>query len=322
MDYNVLGRTGVKVSSLCFGTMSFGGDADEETSKAMFNRCRELGVNFFDTADIYNGGRSEEILGKCISDCRDEIVLSSKVFGSTGKNINDKGLSRRHIMLAVEDTLKRLGTDRIDFYFLHNFDPDTPIEETLRAIDDLQRQGKILYPAVSNWAAWQIAKGLGISVKESLARFECIQPMYNLVKRQVEVEILPLAHAEQLGVLTYSPLGAGLLTGKYSGKERPENGRILNSERYKKRYEDNIYFEVADRFVNYAREKGYHPVTLAIAWVMSHPDVTAPLIGARNVEQLEASLAAADVEMTEEFRNDITSLSIDPPNATDRSEGF
>src|SRR5690554_5436236 len=131
MDYNLIGKTGVKVSSLCFGTMSFGGDADEETSKAMFNRCRELGINFFDTADIYNGGRSEEILGKCISDCRDEIVLSTKVFGSTGKDINDKGLSRRHIMQAVEASLKHLGTDRIDFYFLHNFDPETPIEETL-----------------------------------------------------------------------------------------------------------------------------------------------------------------------------------------------
>jgi aryl-alcohol dehydrogenase-like predicted oxidoreductase len=320
MEYNVIGKTGVKVSELCFGTMSFGGDADKKTSKAMFNRCREAGINFFDTADIYNNGRSEEILGECISDCRDEIVLSTKVFGSTGKDINDKGLSRRHIMQAVENSLRRLKTDRIDFYFLHNFDANTPIEETLYALNDLQKQGKILYLAVSNWAAWQIATALGISAKESLARFECIQPMYNLVKRQVEVEILPLAHARNLGVLTYSPLGAGLLTGKYTNNKKTTDGRIVNSKRYKQRYGEKSYYEVADKFVSYADKIGYHPVSLAVAWVMSHPDVTAPLIGARNLDQLEDSLAAAEINMTDDLRKEITSLSIDPPVATDRTE--
>ncbi len=157
-----------------------------------------------------------------------------------GNGINDRGLSRRHIMMAVENSLKRLKTDRIDFYFVHAFDPETPIEETLGALDDLKRQGKILYPAVSNWAAWQIAKALGISMKESLARFECIQPMYNLVKRQAEVEILPLAASEKLGVISYSPLGGGLLTGKYKKENNLKEGRLIEQEGYQKRYKEKF----------------------------------------------------------------------------------
>jgi aryl-alcohol dehydrogenase-like predicted oxidoreductase len=232
LKYRTVGKTGVQVSNLCFGTMSFGGNADEETSKAMFNRCREVGINFFDTANVYGQGRSEEILGECIADCRDEIVLTTKVFYPTGNDINARGLSRRHIMLEVENSLRRLKTDRIDFYFVHMFDQNTPMEETLRALDDLQAQGKVLYPAVSNWSAWQIAKALGISAKEQLARFELIQPMYNLVKRQAEVEIVPLAVSEQIGVIPYSPLGAGILTGKYGVNKRPEQGRLVEEKRY------------------------------------------------------------------------------------------
>jgi len=320
MEYRTVGKTGIQVSKLCFGTMSFGGNADKETSLAMFNRCREVGINFFDTANIYNRGLSEEILGECIQSCRNELVLTSKVYGPTGRDINARGLSRRHIMQAVEDSLRRLRTDRIEFYFLHYFDSNTDIEDTLRAMDDLQRSGKILYPAVSNWAAWQIAKALGISSKEGLARFELIQPMYNLVKRQAEVEILPLAGSEKLGVISYSPLGGGLLTGKYSAKDKPTQGRLVDLKNYELRYRDQIYHETAARFSAYATERGYHPATLAVAWVMSHPHLTAPIIGARNLEQLEPSLAALDVEMTAEWRKEITSLSVSPPSATDRSE--
>jgi aryl-alcohol dehydrogenase-like predicted oxidoreductase len=320
MEYQTLGKTGVKVSSLCLGTMSFGGDADEETSAAMFHRCREAGVNFFDTANVYADGRSEEILGTLIAGCRDEVILTSKVGFPIGEDVNARGLSRRHIMSAVEGSLKRLGNDHVDLYFLHTFDPNTPIEETLRALDDLVRQGKILYPAASNWAAWQIATALGISAREGLARFECIQPMYSLVKRQAEVEILPLAQAEQMGAISYSPLGAGLLTGKYSTTHRPEQGRLLENEMYTKRYGDPTYYEVAERFTAHAKERGIHPASLAIAWVMSHPAITAPIIGARNVEQLEASLAALDVQMTPEWRAEISALSVEPPSATDRSE--
>ncbi|WP_338452446.1 aldo/keto reductase [Niallia oryzisoli] len=322
MNYRTVGKTGVQVSNLCFGTMSFGGNADEETSKAMFKRCREAGINFFDTANVYSDGRAEEILGECIADCRDEIILTSKVYFPRGKDINARGLSRRHIILEVENSLRRLKTDRIDFYFVHMFDENTPIEETLRALDQLQAQGKILYPAVSNWAAWQIAKALGVSAKEQLARFELIQPMYNLVKRQAEVEILPLAVSEQMGVIPYSPLGAGLLTGKYGVNKRPEQGRIVEEKRYTDRYADEMHYVVADRFTAYASEQGVHPATLAVAWVMSNPAITAPIIGARNVEQLEYSLAAVDVKMTPEWRSEISSLSITPSPATDRSEMF
>ena len=320
MKYRVLGQTGVKVSQLCFGTMSFGGDADEETSAAMFHRCREVGINFFDCANVYAGGRSEEILGRLIADCRDEIVLTTKVGVTTGDDANAGGLSRRHATLAVEDSLKRLGTDRIDLYFVHKFDPDTPIEETVRALDDLAHQGKILYPAVSNWAAWQIAKGLGISAREGLARFECIQPMYNLAKRQAEVEILPLAQSEELGVTPYSPLGGGLLTGKYGEARRPESGRLVENEMYMRRYGVPAYYEIAERLTAHARERGLHPATLAVAWVMAHPAVTAPIIGARNVAQLEGALAALEVKMTDEWRAEISALSIEPPPATDRLE--
>ncbi|KEO84133.1 aldo/keto reductase [Tumebacillus flagellatus] len=320
MEYRTVGKTGIQVSPLCFGTMSFGGNADAATSKAMFQRCREAGITFFDTANVYSGGRSEEILGECIADCRDEIVLTSKVFFPTGADINAKGLSRRHIMLEVENSLRRLQTDRLDFYFVHMFDENTPMEETLRALDDLQAQGKILYPAVSNWAAWQIAKALGISAKEQLARFELIQPMYNLVKRQAEVEILPLAVSEQIGVISYSPLGGGLLTGKYGVQKRPDQGRLVEDPRYSARYGEEMNFVVADRFTAYAAEHGINPATLAVAWAMSHPAITAPIIGARNVEQLEHSLAALDVEMTPQWREEISALSVTPQPATDRGE--
>ena len=318
MDFRLLGRTGVKVSPLCFGTMSFGDIADRAESARMFKRCREAGINFFDCANTYAGGRSEEILGELIADCRDEIVLTTKVVSRTGDDINQGGASRRHIQIAVEESLRRLKTDRIDVYFLHHFDADTPIEEMLGALDDLVRQGKILYPAVSNWSAWQVMKAQGISAGRGLARIECLQPMYNLVKRQAEVEILPMAAEEQIGVIPYSPLGGGLLTGKYSGEARPDSGRLLENRMYIKRYGLPDYHRTAAEFSAYAEERGLRPATLAVSWVMAHPAVTAPIIGARNLEQLEASLAALDVEMTPDWYREISTLSATPPPAHDR----
>jgi aryl-alcohol dehydrogenase-like predicted oxidoreductase len=320
MDYVTVGSTGVRVSPLCFGTMSYGSEADEQGSARMFGRARESGINFFDTADVYGDGASEEILGELVSGCRDEVVITSKAFFPTGPDVNARGLSRRHIVRAVEASLRRLGTEWIDFYFVHAFDEHTPIEQTLRALDDLRRQGKILYPAVSNWAAWQIATALGVSAKEGLARFELIQPMYNLVKRQAEVEILPLAEAANLGVITYSPLGGGLLTGKYGSDRRPSAGRLVDNARYADRYGQESDFTTADRFTAFAQELGVKPATLAVAWAMSHPAVTAPIVGARNLPQLEDSLAALDVEMTGELRERISALSPAPPSATDRTE--
>ena len=320
MQYKLLGRTGVKVSTLCFGTMSFGDIADRAESAKMFQRCRELGINFFDCANTYAGGRSEEILGELIAGCRDEIVLTTKVVSRTGSDINQGGASRRHIQISVEESLKRLKTDRIDVYFLHHHDADTPIDESLRALDDLVQQGKILYPAVSNWAAWQVMKAQGIAKHQRLARIECLQPMYNLVKRQAEVEILPMAQHEQIAVIPYSPLGGGLLTGKYTPDSKPRSGRLVERASYIKRYGVPAYYETAAAFAAHARERGHHPATLAVAWVMAHPAVTAPIIGARSLAQLEASLAARDVEMTRQWHAEIAALSSTPPPANDRLE--
>ena len=320
MEYRYLGKTGVKISSLVLGTMSFGEDADEQTSAEMFHRCRELGINCFDCANIYQGGRSEEILGKLIADCRDEVVVTSKVYFPAGEDINARGASRRHIQQAVEASLRRLNTETIDVYFIHHFDDGTPLEETLRALDDLVRQGKILYPAASNFAAWQVEKALGISARAGWSPFVCIQPMYNLVKRQAEVEILPMAAAEQLGVISYSPLGGGLLTGKYGVDRRPEQGRLLESKRYQIRYGELWMYEVAERFSQYALERGFEPTALAVSWAANHPAVTAPIIGARNLSQLSGSLKSLEIEMTPGMWQEIASLSPAPPPATDRSE--
>ena len=320
MEYRVLGRTGVRVSQLCFGTMTLGDGADEAESARMFQRCREVGINFFDCANGYADGRSETILGNLIQSCRDDVVITSKVGFPVGSGENQSGTSRRHIFLQVEQSLKRLKTDRIDVYFIHRYDKDTPIDEVVRALDDLVHQGKILYPAVSNWASWQISKALSMAAYESLARFEVLQPMYSLVKRQAEVELLPLAQSETLGVIPYSPLGGGLLTGKYTTAQKDDQGRLVQNKMYSVRYGEQYYYETAEKFTAYAREKGQHPATLAVAWVMSNPAVTAPIIGARNLEQLQASLAALDVPMTPEWRAEISALSYEPPPATDRSE--
>ncbi len=318
MEYRNVGRTGVKVSSVCLGTMTFGGEASEEESRRIFERSLEAGVNFIDTADVYNAGRTEEIVGRLIEGRRDDLVIVSKVFGRTFQGANPGGSSRRHIVRAVEASLKRLGTDRLDFYLLHQFDAAVPLEETLSALDDLVRRGLVLYVGASNFAAWQYVKALGISERRGLERFSLIQPMYNLVKRQAEVEILPMALAESLGVMTFSPLGAGLLSGRYAADGAA--GRLTENERYKRRYGLEAYGETVERFVDYARQAGVDPVTLAVAWCTSHPAVTAAIVGARNLEQLEPSLAAAEFKVDDGMRAAITALSPELPLAHDRRE--
>lgn len=320
IEYRMLGRTGVQISSLAFGTWTFGDKASEAESAEMFRLCMDWGINCFDTADVYADGRSEEILGKQISHIRDELIISSKAFGATGPGINDSGLSRRHISRAVESSLRRLGTDRLDIYFVHQFDDRTPIQETLAALDDLVRRGLVVYCGASNWAAWQIARSLGISDMRGAAKFEVIQPMYNVVKRQAEVELLPLAKSEDLGVLAYSPLGGGLLTCKYDGSDASVDGRLRENRMYTTRYGDEITLNTALKFCAFAKSLGVHPATLAVAWVASNPIVTAPILGARNVDQLRPSLEAANFEMTPELRQEITALTPRVPVATDRTE--
>ena len=320
MNHRFLADTGIAVSPLGFGTMSFGGDADPATARALFERCRTAGINLFDTADVYQDGRAEEILGELTRKCRDEVIIATKAYFPTGPDINAQGASRRHLTRAVEGSLRRLGTDRVDIFYVHRFDGKTALEETLRTLDDLVTQGRVLYLAASNFAAWQVEKTLGISARHGWAGFKCIQPMYNLLKRQAEVEILPMAQAENLGVFTYSPLAGGLLSGKYGRKPEAGAGRITASQLYRTRYGGEGIFETADRFAKFARERGFEPVALAVAWAGSHPAVTAPLVGARNLEQLEASLAALEIRMTPELRAEISAVSSEPPPATDRSE--
>src|SRR5471030_349079 len=317
MKTKLLGRTGVSVSELCFGTMSFGGDADEATSAAMYKAVRDAGINFFDSANEYNKGESEKILGRLAKEHRDDLVITTKCFNPIRPDVNARGGSRRHIVQAVEASLKRLQTDRIDVLFMHRYDVVTPIEETMRALEDLVRAGKVIYPAVSNWSAWQTQRAVDIQEHNNWARLQVIQPMYNLVKRQAEVEVLPMAAANGIGVIPYSPAAAGLLSGKYSGDA---TGRIKTNKQYTARYGEPWVFEVADKFVAFCKQRGMHPVSAAVAWTGAHPAVTAPIIGARSVEQLQASLDSVKIEMTSALRNELSALSRTPPPATDRLE--
>jgi aryl-alcohol dehydrogenase-like predicted oxidoreductase len=317
---NPLGKTGVKVSRIALGTMSFGGDADEATAAAIWRAARDAGVNLIDTADVYNEGRSEQIVGRLMQHERDQIVLATKAYFPTGKGHNDRGASRYHLVRAAEASLRRLDTDRIDVFYLHRFDDVTDLDETLRAVEDLVRAGKILYPACSNFAAWQVAHALGLQRLHGWAPLVAIQPMYNLVKRQVEVEILPMAQSLGLAVIPYSPTGGGLLTGKYGASQKPGYGRLVDNKMYATRYSDPQYLAIASQFTALAAELGHAPTTLAVAWAVSHPGVTSVLVGGRTPEQLAQSLAASELVLDDATRARISALSPEPPPATDRNE--
>jgi aryl-alcohol dehydrogenase-like predicted oxidoreductase len=318
MKYRALGRTGVQVSELCFGTMSFGGDADEAESAKMYKACREAGINFFDTADQYAKTKSEQILGRLMQGERENLVIATKCFNPVSDDLNARGTSRRHVTRAIESSLKRLQTDRVDILYLHQFDPLTPIEEQMRGLEDLVRAGKVVYPAVSNYAAWQVEKALGVQERLGWARLQALQPMYNLVKRQAEVEILPMAEANGVSIFPYSPAGGGLLSGKYV--EKTGQGRIADNKQYAARYGEEWMHEVAAKFTSYYKAKGWHPVSAAVAWAGSHPAVTAPIIGARNATQLQASLDSVKIALTPALRAEMAALSRTPPPATDRLE--
>ncbi|WP_074406851.1 aldo/keto reductase [Aquimarina megaterium] len=318
MKFKKLGNSGLKVSSLCLGTMTFGDGADENTSKQLYKMARNKGINFFDCANVYGEGKSEKILGKLIHEHRDEVIITTKAYYPTGKGVNENGLSKKHLTIELEESLKRLNTDYIDVYYLHCFDTDTPLEESLSTLNNFVKQGKIFYVGLSNFAAWQVMKAISITKQLNTMPISCIQPMYNLLKRQCESEILPMAMSEKLGVASYSPLGGGMLTGKYQGKNL--EGRLKNSEMYQKRYLDNENDKAVNRFIKFAKDNNYNPVSLAIAWVSSHPAITAPIIGARNMAQLEPALASLDFDISAEIRNELSSMSLAPEIATDRSE--
>lgn len=317
MNYVRLGRTGVLVSEVALGTMTFGNESDETVSRALMDRALELGINFFDTATNYNKGRTEEIVGRWIGPHRQEIILASKVYFPTGGGRNDEGLSARNLRFAVERSLKRLQTDYLDILYLHHWDEHTEIEQTLAAVDALVAQGKVLYLGVSNFAAWQTMKAIAVSREHDYPPIVITQPMYSLVKRQVEVEILPLAEHERLAVAPYNAMGAGLLSGKYLTGEAIR-ARLNEVEMYKQRYANPVYAEVTKRFVDFAKQANKPPAALAVAWVMSNPLVTSAIVGARGLEQFNETMGCLDIRLTPEDRAEITALSVDPPTATDR----
>ena len=318
MNYRPLGRTGLQVSPLCFGTMAFGGDADAAEAARMYHAGRDAGINFFDTADQYNAGKSEEILGELIRGHRDDLVIATKCFNPTGGDVNARGANRRHVRRAVEASLKRLGTDRVDVLFLHHYDAHAPLEEHMRSLEDVVRSGKVLYPALSNYSAWQTQAALGYQQRNGWAPLQVIQPMYSLVKRQAEVELLPMAQANGVGVVAYSPAGGGLLSGRYL--QAGATGRHTTNKMYKARYSDDWMHETAAKFVAFCKERGWHPMSAAVAWVGAHPAITAPIIGARNLDQLRASLDSVKITMTPEVRSQIAAFSRTPPPATDRTD--
>jgi aryl-alcohol dehydrogenase-like predicted oxidoreductase len=320
MLYTKLGNTGIDVSQLCLGTMTFGRESDDQDARRVLDRAIESGVNFFDCADVYSGGKSEKMLGEFLAGRRDEMIITSKCGFQMGEGVqNRSGLSRRHMVASIEASLKRLGTDYIDIYFAHYLDPEVPIESVMKTMDELVCAGKIRYFGVSNWSAWQVMKAIGISERHGWHRISCVEPMYSLVKRQAEVEIFPLVLAERLGVISYSPLGGGLLTGKYSDDGASQEGRLVKQELYQRRYNAQWMKDTASDLKRVAEEMGCSPVTLAVAWAMRHPAVTAPIIGGRTPAQLEPALDAADFEMDEALYERLKSLSMQPASATDRN---
>lgn len=309
MEYRRLGRTGLKVSTICLGTMQFGWSSGEDVAHRVISRAVELGCNFLDTADVYSrwidgnpGGVSETIIGNWLQKTsvrREDLIIATKVRGAMSDDVNDRGLSRHHIMNAVENSLRRLQTDYIDLYQTHAFEAEAPQEETLRALDDLVRQGKVRYVGVSNYPAWRLAEALWISDVRNLVRYESLQPHYNLVHRaEFERELQQLCLEYGIGVIPYSPLGGGFLTGKYRpDAPLPESGRAAGVQR---RYMNEQGFAAVDKLDEIGRAHGATVAQTAIAWVLANPAVDSAIIGANSIEQLEDTLKGAAISLTAE----------------------
>lgn len=318
MNYRNLGHTGLKVSALCLGTMQFGWTADEPLSFEILNAAWQAGVNFVDTADIYSrwvagnpGGVSEEIIGRWMKQFdipRHQVILATKVRGKMGDKPNDEGLSRAHIMAAVEASLRRLQTDYIDLYQTHWSDESTPIDETLRALDDLVRQGKVRYVGASNYLAWELMQALWTADKYNLVRYDCLQPHYNLVHRpEFERELAAVCRTYGLGVIPYSPLGGGFLTGKYRRSDaEPESVRLAG---VKHRYFNDYGWNVLAKVEEIAMTRGKSISQVALAWLLANPLITSPIIGPRTLGQLNDNLGAADFTLTPEEKHALDEVS-------------
>ena len=315
MDFTRLGRTGLKVSRICLGCMSYGTPEwrdwvlPEEASRPFIRRALELGINFFDTANMYSLGASEEVLGRALRDFRDlarrdQVVIATKLYFPMGDGPNEKGLSRKHIFDAIDGSLRRLGTDYVDLYQIHRWDSETPIEETLDALDDLVRAGKVRYIGASSMFAWQLAKALYIADRQGWTRFVSMQNHYNLVYREEEREMLPLCLEEGLGVLPWSPLARGLLAGTRRRNEEAPTARAKSDTYARKLYTDED-FDVVDRVVALAERKGVKPARIALAWLLHQPAVTAPIVGATRMEHLEDAVGALEVRLDEGERREL-----------------
>lgn len=305
MEYRRLGRTGLMVSELCLGTMTFGRELGEDGSRGLLARFLDAGGNFVDTADVYEAGVSEEITGRAIKGVRDDVVLATKVRFPMGDGPNDVGLSRKHVLKGCEDSLRRLGTDYVDLYQVHMWDAATPLEETLSALTDLVRQGKVRYIGASNFTGWQLTKALCESELRGFERFVSLQPQYSLVERNIEREVLPACRDAGVGVIPWGPLGGGFLSGKYRrGEEPPEGSRIAGvpdefEEAWHKRDVERNWRTI-DAIGEISAETGKTYPQIALNWLLRQPGVTAPIIGARRVEQLEDNLGATGWELTPE----------------------
>jgi aryl-alcohol dehydrogenase-like predicted oxidoreductase len=324
MEYKTLGNTGLLVSNLCLGTMTFSssegiwkaiGGVDQKGAEELIKASIQAGINFFDTADVYSDGESEKTLGQSLKNlniARKDVVIATKVFGRVGPGYNDVGASRGHIMDAVEASLRRLQTDHIDLYQIHGNDSVTPIEETLRALDTLVAQGKVRYIGCSNWQAWKLAKALGISEFKNLARFDTLQAYYSIAGRDLERELIPLLEAEKTGLLVWSPLAGGLLSGKYSREnQKPEGSRrsefdfpIVDKERT---------WKILDAMAPMAKAHDCSPARIALAWLLTKPVVTSVIIGAKRLDQLQDNLAAVDLHLSGDEIKQLDEVSALPP---------
>ncbi len=308
MDYVNLGRTGLKVSRICLGTMTYGSSAwrdwvlDEPESRPFIKRALEAGINFFDTADIYSNGASEEVLGRALRDfaSRDEVVIATKVFNPMGPGPNDRGLSRKHIMSAIDASLRRLGTDYVDLYQTHRWDGTTPFEEALEALHDLVKAGKVRYIGASSMYAWQFTKALYLADLHGWTRFVSMQNHYNLVYREEEREMIPLCRAEGVGVIPWSPLARGFLAGNRERGRTGETTRAKSDEFAHAMYYQDADFAIVDRVVALAEQRGVRPAQIALAWMLHKPGITAPIIGASKMSHLDDAIGALEIKLSPE----------------------
>lgn len=308
MKYNRLGRTGLKVSELCLGTMTFGGEGmwaamggiGQDDVNALVRGALDAGVNFIDTANVYSAGMSEEMTGKALRDlgvARSDVVVATKVLGPMGDGVNDTGTSRYHVMNQIDASLERLGLDHVDLYQIHGWDPHTPVEETLRALDDIVRSGRARYIGVSNWAAWQIAKALGVSERLSLQRFASLQAYYSVAGRDLENEIVPMLESEGLGLMVWSPLAGGFLSGKYTREDDKAGGEGRRASFDFPPVDKDRAFGVIDVMREIAKARGASVPQVALAWLLAKPAVTSVIVGAKRLDQLTDNLGASDLDL-------------------------